>query len=158
MFLETLTKCSIVEKNIIFICASIYKIWLLSDTLFEKLSIQRLKYIKLNYILLSLLLYSPLLGLGHFYSFSFPYTLRKNPWKENQPVARPLPTRRTTQIHSKHKHTSMLQTVLEFTTSSVWSSEDSSCLILRKIIFGFHHLTITTGRWRGNGGLTPHSS
>jgi hypothetical protein len=48
-------------------------------------------------LLLLLWLYSPLLELGRFFSFLILYTVRRTPWIEDQPVARPLPTRRTTQ-------------------------------------------------------------
>jgi hypothetical protein len=40
---------------------------------------------------------SPLLGLGRFFSFLTLYTGGRSPWTWDQPVARPLPTRRTTQ-------------------------------------------------------------
>jgi hypothetical protein len=42
-------------------------------------------------------LYSPLLGLGPFFSFLIFYTDGRTPWTGNQPVARPLPAHRTTQ-------------------------------------------------------------
>jgi hypothetical protein len=48
-------------------------------------------------LLLLLWLYSPLLGLGHFYSVLSLYTIGRTPWTGDQPVARPLPTHRTTQ-------------------------------------------------------------
>jgi hypothetical protein len=44
---------------------------------------------------LSLWLYSPL-DLGGFFSFLMLYTDSKTPWTGDQPVARPLPTHRTT--------------------------------------------------------------
>jgi hypothetical protein len=43
-------------------------------------------------ILLLLCLYSPLLGLGRFFSFLILYRVGRTPWTEDQPVARPLPT------------------------------------------------------------------
>jgi hypothetical protein len=39
-------------------------------------------------------LYSPLLGLGRLFSFLTLYTVGRNPWKGEQPVARPLPKQR----------------------------------------------------------------
>jgi hypothetical protein len=49
-------------------------------------------------------LYSPLLGLGLFFSFViFFYTVGRTPWTSDQPVARPLPTRRTTQTQNTRK-------------------------------------------------------
>jgi hypothetical protein len=47
-------------------------------------------------LLLLLWLYSPLLSLGRFFSFLIPYTVGRTPWTGDQPVARPLPTHRTT--------------------------------------------------------------
>jgi hypothetical protein len=41
-------------------------------------------------------LYSPLLDLRRFFSVSMFYTVGRTPWSGNQPVARPLPTHRTT--------------------------------------------------------------
>jgi hypothetical protein len=51
--------------------------------------------------LLLLWIYSPLLGLGRFSRFFILYTVGKTPWTRDQPVARPLPTHRTTQIQNK---------------------------------------------------------
>jgi hypothetical protein len=45
-------------------------------------------------------LYSPLLGLGRFFSFLILYTVGRTAWTEDQ-VARPLPTQRTTQTQNK---------------------------------------------------------
>jgi hypothetical protein len=50
-------------------------------------------------------LYSPFLNLGRFLSFLSLYTGGRTPWKGDQPVARPLPTRTTTQ--NKRTQTSM---------------------------------------------------
>jgi hypothetical protein len=52
------------------------------------------------YIIFLLWLYSPLLGLGRFFSFLLPYTVGRTPWKGDQPIARPLPTHRT----KSHRH------------------------------------------------------
>jgi hypothetical protein len=41
--------------------------------------------------------YSPLLDIGRFFSLLILYTVGRTPWAGDQPVARPLPTRRTTQ-------------------------------------------------------------
>jgi hypothetical protein len=65
--------------------------------------------------LLLLLLYSPLLGLGRFFSFSVLYTVGRTTWTGDQPVTRSLPTHRTT--HNKHTQTSMLRVGFEPTTS-----------------------------------------
>jgi hypothetical protein len=57
--------------------------------------------------LLLLWLYSPLFGLGRFFSFLNLYTIGRAPWTGDQPAARPLPTRRTKQTQNKrtqYKH------------------------------------------------------
>jgi hypothetical protein len=41
------------------------------------------------------------------------YTISKTPWTGDKPVARPLPTHRTTQTQNKRTHTSMLRVVFE---------------------------------------------
>jgi hypothetical protein len=54
------------------------------------------------FVVISLLcLYSPLLGLGRFFNFSILYTVGRTPWTGHQPVAKPLPTHRTTQTQNK---------------------------------------------------------
>jgi hypothetical protein len=51
-------------------------------------------------------LYSPC-GPWQLFQFLNPYTVGRTPWTEDQPVARPLPTHRTTQTQNKHRETSM---------------------------------------------------
>jgi hypothetical protein len=46
-------------------------------------------------------LQSPLLGLGRFFSFLVLYTVGRKPWTRDQPVARSVPTHRTTQTQNK---------------------------------------------------------
>jgi hypothetical protein len=45
--------------------------------------------------------------LAAFYNFLILYTVGKTPWTGDQPVARPLPTHRTTQTQNKRTQTSM---------------------------------------------------
>jgi hypothetical protein len=45
--------------------------------------------------------------LGLFFSFLILYTAGRTPWTEDQPVARPLPTHRTTQTQNKRTQTSI---------------------------------------------------
>jgi hypothetical protein len=52
-------------------------------------------------IIIIILLYIPLLGLGRFFSFLILYRVGRTPWTGDQPVARPLPTHRTTQTQNK---------------------------------------------------------
>jgi hypothetical protein len=68
-------------------------------------------------------LYSPLLGLGCFFSFLIIYTVGRTPWMGDQPVAKPLPTHRKnarTDIHALSG--------IRTHNPSVQASEGSSCL------------------------------
>jgi hypothetical protein len=60
----------------------------------------------------SLWLYSPL-NLGRFFSFLILYTFGRTHWTEDQPVARPLPTHRTTQTQNKRRQMSMTRVGFE---------------------------------------------
>jgi hypothetical protein len=72
-------------------------------------------------VVICIWLYSPLLDLGRFFSFLTIYTVGRTPWTGDQPVARPLPTHRTTQTQNKHTQTAMPSVGFE-------RSEDSSYL------------------------------
>jgi hypothetical protein len=62
---------------------------------------------RIYYIFFSLWFYSPL-DLGYFFSFLILYTVGRTPWTGGDwPVARPLPTHRTTQTQNKRTQTSM---------------------------------------------------
>jgi hypothetical protein len=56
---------------------------------------------------IDLWLHSPLLDIARFFSFLILYTVGKTPWTGDEPVARPLPTYRTTQTQNKSTGTSM---------------------------------------------------
>jgi hypothetical protein len=58
------------------------------------------------------------------------FTDGRTPWASDQPVARPLPTHRTTQIQNKRIHTPNIHGLSGIGTHdpSVRASEDSSCL------------------------------
>jgi hypothetical protein len=58
-------------------------------------------------------LYSPLLGLGLYFSFLLLYTFGRTRWTGDQPVSRPLPIHRTTQTQNKHTQTSLCQVGFE---------------------------------------------
>jgi hypothetical protein len=60
-------------------------------------------------------LYSPLLGLGRSFSFLISYTVVRTLWTGYEPVARPLPERRTPQTQNKRIQTSMLRVGFEHT-------------------------------------------
>jgi hypothetical protein len=49
----------------------------------------------------------PFLDFGHFFSFLILYTVDRAPWTGDQPVARPLPTHRTTKAQNKRTLTFM---------------------------------------------------
>jgi hypothetical protein len=50
---------------------------------------------------------------GRFFSFLILYTVGRTSWTGNQPVAKPLPTHRTTQTQNKGAQTSMFRVGLE---------------------------------------------
>jgi hypothetical protein len=84
---------------------------LTSDSFFPNKTYFSLNNIKLiiilKYLSIYLMLYSPLLDLGHFFSFLILYTVGRTPWTRDQPIARPLLTRITTQTQNKRTQTSM---------------------------------------------------
>jgi hypothetical protein len=61
-------------------------------------------------------IYSPLLDLGHFFSFLIFYTVGRTPWTGDQPVTRPPPAHRTAQTQNKCTQTSTPQVGFEPTT------------------------------------------
>jgi hypothetical protein len=73
-------------------------------------------------------LYSPLLCFGRIFIFLILYAVGRTPLTGDQPVARPLPTHRTTQIQNKRTQTSMPWMGLEATIQvfewarSLWST------------------------------------
>jgi hypothetical protein len=76
-----------------------------------------------NYTLLLLpWLYCPLLGLGRFFRFLILYTVGRTPWTVDQPVARPLPTHRTT--HTQNKRTQYRHPCLDW-NSNPWLQRSS---------------------------------
>jgi hypothetical protein len=58
-------------------------------------------------IIIVIMLYSPLLGLGRFFSFLILYTVVRTPWTGDQPDAKPLSSHRTTQTQNKSTQTPM---------------------------------------------------
>jgi hypothetical protein len=60
-----------------------------------------------HYIFYLSVAHSPFLDHGRFCSFLILYRLGRTPWTGDQPVARPLPTHRTTQTQNKRIQTSM---------------------------------------------------
>jgi PDZ domain-containing secreted protein len=71
-------------------------------------------------------LYSPLLDLGHFFSFLI-YTVCSTSWNGDQPVARPLATQRTTQTQNKRTQIHALSGTRTH-DPIVQAGEENSCL------------------------------
>jgi hypothetical protein len=71
------------------------------------------------------------------------YTVFRIPWTSDQPVARPLPTHRTTQTQNKRTQASMLWVGLEPTTRA---GEGSSCLRPR----GHYNSTVVSNSYMKN--------
>jgi hypothetical protein len=65
------------------------------------------------------------------------YTVGRNPWTEDQPVARPLPAHRTTQTHNKRTQTSMPQVGLEPTIPVFEQAKTVHALGCAPIVIGF---------------------
>jgi hypothetical protein len=78
-----------------------------------KLSHEVTRYITFHRPSIFLWLYSPLLDPSSFFSFLILYTVGRTPWTENEPVARSLPTYRTTQTQNKCTQTSIPQVEFE---------------------------------------------
>jgi hypothetical protein len=85
---------------------------------------------KWHFLSIYLWLYSPLLSLGRSFTFLiiYAYTAGRSPWTGDQPVARPLPTHRTT--HKKNSDNTDIYALSGIRTNdpSVQAREDSSCL------------------------------
>jgi hypothetical protein len=108
---------------------------------------------KLLHLILLLWLYSALLDLGRFFRFLILHTVGRTPCTSDQPVARPLPTQRTTQTRNKHTHNTDIHALSMIRTHdpSVRASEDSSCLkprcyCDRQILFNIMKLIKSTMR------------
>jgi hypothetical protein len=78
------------------------------------------------YLSIYLWLYSPCV-LWQLFQFFNLHTVGRTPWTGDQPVARLLPTHRTTQTQNKRIQTSMPRVRFE-PTIPVFEREDSSCL------------------------------
>jgi hypothetical protein len=99
----------------------------ISATIFRALLAEMTSVLLSIYLSIYLWPYSPLLDLGRFFSFLILYTVCMTPWTGDQPVARPLPTHRTTQTQNKYTDIHVLSGI-RTRDPSVRASEDSSCL------------------------------
>jgi hypothetical protein len=81
-------------------------------------------------LLLLLWIYGPLLCLGRFFSFLILCTVGRTPWTGDQPVAKHLPIRRTTQTQNKRTQYTDIHALSGIRTHdlSVRTNKDSSCL------------------------------
>jgi hypothetical protein len=86
-------------------------------------------------------LYSPLLGLGHFFSFFIFYTVCRTPWTGDQLVTRPLPTYRRAKTRNKRTQTSMPQVGFEYTIAVLERATTVHALDCAAIVIGTFHNT-----------------
>jgi hypothetical protein len=78
--------------------------------------------------------------LCHFFSFLILYTVGGIPWTRDQSVARPLPTRRTTQAKNKRTQTSMPRVGIEPTIPVVERANTVHDLDRVATVIGFNRL------------------
>jgi hypothetical protein len=84
-------------------------------------------------------LYSPLLGPSLFFSFVIIfYTDGRTPWTSDQPVARPLPTHRTTQTQNKRTQTSIPWMRFEPTIPAFEGAKTVHALDRAATVIGIH--------------------
>jgi hypothetical protein len=101
----------------------------------ELISLTALHSLSLS-LSLSLWLYSPL-DLGRFFQFLNLYTVSRTPWTGDQPVARPLPTYKTTQTQNKRIQTSMLQVGFEPTIPAFGRAKNVHALDRAVTVIGY---------------------
>jgi hypothetical protein len=78
----------------------------------------------------------PFVGPWPFFSFLILFTVDRSPWTGDQPVARPLPTHRTTQTQNKHTQTCMPRVGFEPTTPEFERVERVHALDRAAIVIG----------------------
>jgi hypothetical protein len=76
-----------------------------------------------------------LLGPGLFFIFLILYTVGRTPWTENQLVARPLPTCRTTQTQNKPTHVGFEPTIPAFERAKTVHALDRAGTVISKEVF-----------------------
>jgi hypothetical protein len=87
---------------------------------------------------------SPLLDLGRFFSFLTLRTVGRTPWTGDQPVARPLPTHRTTQILNNRTQTFMSRVGFEPTIPAFKRAKTVEALDCAATVISLR------SRWEGN--------
>jgi hypothetical protein len=85
--------------------------------------------------------------LDRFFSFFNPYTVSRTPWTADKPVARPLPTHRTTQTQNKCTQTSMARvgfepTIAVFERAKTVHALDFAATVIRTNHVRVHELTL----------------
>jgi hypothetical protein len=95
-----------------------------------------------TYLPIYLWLYSHLLGLRTFFSFLILYTDGRTPWTEDQPVARTLPIRRTTQTQNKCTETSVPRVGFEPTTLAFVRAKTVHALDRAATVFGYYEIHV----------------
>jgi hypothetical protein len=96
-----------------------------------------------NCLSVCLWLYSPLFGLGHFFSFLIFFTVGTIPWTGDQPVTRPLPAHTTTQTQNKCTQTSMSQVRFEPTILVFELTKAVHVLDQRATVIGYSYAHIS---------------
>jgi hypothetical protein len=84
----------------------------------------------------------PFFGPWPLFQFLNPYTVGRTPWTGYQPVARPLPTRRTTQTQNKRTQTSMSwvgfePTILVFQQAKIAHALDRAATVICLFSYSF---------------------
>jgi hypothetical protein len=90
--------------------------------------------------------YRPLLGPGRFFSFIIMYTVGRTLWTGDQPVARPLPTHRTTQTQNKRTQTSMSGVGFQPTARMLERAKTVQALDRAATVIGFLTLRLAIRR------------
>jgi hypothetical protein len=87
-------------------------------------------------------IYSPLLGLGRFFSFLISYTVGRSPWTRDQLVARPLSAYRTTQTRNKRTQIAMPQVGFEPTIPVFGRAKTIHALDLAATVVGIRQVKV----------------
>jgi hypothetical protein len=97
-------------------------------------------------LLLLLWIYSPW---GPWPLFQFPnlYTVGRTPWRSDQPVTKPLPTRRSTQTQNKRTQTSMPWVGFEPTTPAFEREKTVHALDRAATVIGCAWVCLTCNMW-----------
>jgi hypothetical protein len=95
-------------------------------------------------------LYSPFVGPWPLVQYFILYTVVRTPWTGDQPIARPLPTHRTTQTQNKRTQTSMPWVGFEPTISAFERAQTFLALVRAATVIG------KALRWCRYEGMLPH--